>query len=74
MGPKMLNCCRPEQVGTTEYGKMLRRIQILEDGRDPATDTNGWKIEGRKRSSPTRKECKILRNKFELEGLTASQG
>ena len=32
MGPKLLNCCRPEQVGTKEHGKMLKRIQILEDG------------------------------------------
>ena len=29
MGAKLLNCCRPEQVGTKEYGKMLNRIQII---------------------------------------------
>ena len=28
-----MNCCKPEQVGTKEYGKKLKRIQILEDGR-----------------------------------------
>ena len=33
MGPKGMNCRRPEQVGTKEYGKMLKRIQTLEHGR-----------------------------------------
>ena len=31
MGPKLVNCCRPEQMGTKEYGNMLKRIQTLED-------------------------------------------
>ena len=35
MRPKLINCCRSEQVGTKEYGRMLERIQILEDGRGP---------------------------------------
>ena len=30
MGPTLMNCCRPKQVGTKEHGKMLERIQILE--------------------------------------------
>ena len=33
MGPKLLKCCRPEQVGTKEHGKHLKIIQVLEDGR-----------------------------------------
>ena len=33
MGAKLVNCCKPEQMGTTEYGKMLKRIQTLEDTR-----------------------------------------
>ena len=32
MGPKLMDCCKPEQVGTREHGKMLKRIQVLEDG------------------------------------------
>ena len=28
-----MNCCKPELVGTKEHGKILKRIQILEDGR-----------------------------------------
>ena len=36
MGPKLMNCSKLEQVGTKEHGKMLKRIQILEDGRVPA--------------------------------------
>ena len=46
MGPKLLTCCRPEQVGTKEHGKMLKLIQILEDGRVPAKEAKDRKIEG----------------------------
>ena len=49
MGPKLLNCCRPEQVGTKEHSKMLKRIQVLEDGRVPAKEAKDWKIEGEER-------------------------
>ena len=38
MGPKLMNCCKPEQVVTREYGKMLKRIQVLEQGRTPAKE------------------------------------
>ena len=47
MGPKLVNCCKPEQVGTKEHGKMLKRIQVLEDGRVHAKEANNRKIEGR---------------------------
>ena len=40
-----MNCCKPEQVGTQEHDKMLKRIQILEDGRVPAKEAKNWKIE-----------------------------
>ena len=73
MGPQLLNCCRPEQVGTKEHGKMIKRIQILEDGRVPAKEAKDWKIEGKKRRI-TRKECTRLINEFELEGLMAQKG
>ena len=48
MGPKLMNCCRPEQMGTKEVGKMLKRIQTQEDGRVPAKEARNWKIEGKK--------------------------
>ena len=32
-GTKPMNCCRPEQMDTKEFGKMVKRIQILEEGR-----------------------------------------
>ena len=32
MGPKLMNCCLAEPMGTQGYGKMLKRIQVLEDG------------------------------------------
>ena len=38
MGPKVMNCCRPEQMATKEFGKMMKRIQNLEEGRVPAKD------------------------------------
>ena len=40
MGPQGVN----EKMGTKEYGKMLRRILTLEEGRVPAKDARGWKI------------------------------
>ena len=55
MGPKLLNCCKPEKVDTKEHGKMLKRIQVLEDGRAPAKEARNWMIEGLKRRM-TRKE------------------
>ena len=73
MGPQLLNCCRPEQVGTKEHGKMIKRIQILEDDRVPAEEARDWKIEGRK-TRITREECTRLINEFELEGLMAQKG
>ena len=38
MGRKLMNCCKPEQVGTKEYGNMLKRIPVLEDGGVPAKE------------------------------------
>ena len=43
MGPKMMNCCKSEQVGTKEYGTMLKRIQVLKDGM--VTGKGGKKLE-----------------------------
>ena len=49
MGPTLMNCCRPEQMGTKEFGRMLNRIQTLEEGRAPAKETKNWRIEGEKK-------------------------
>ena len=38
MGPNQMNCCRREQMGTEEYGNILKIIQTLEDGRVPAKE------------------------------------
>ena len=72
-GPKLMKCCKPEQVGTNEYSKMLKRVQILEDCRVPATEASNWKIEGQKRSI-TREECRRLWNEFETGGFMAQKG
>ena len=67
-----MNCCKPEQVGTEECGKMLKRIQVLEDGRVPAKEARSWRIEGQERRS-TRKAYQRLVNKFEMEGFIAQK-
>ena len=33
--PKLMSCCKPQEMGTKEYRRMLTRIQILEEGRVP---------------------------------------
>ena len=48
MGPKLMNYCKPEKVGTKEDGKMLKRIQILDAGRILAKEARNWEIEGQK--------------------------
>ena len=68
-----MNCCRPEQMDTKEFGKLLKRIQISEDGRVPGMEAKHWRIEGEKKRI-TRKEYQRLVNKFEMEGLMAQKG
>ena len=45
MGPKLMNCCKPEEMGTKRFGRMLKRKQTLEEGRVPAKETKSWRIE-----------------------------
>ena len=72
MGPKLVICCRPEQMGTKEFAKMLRRIQTLEEGRVPVKEAQNWRIEGEKKRI-TRTVYQRLVNKFEMEGLMAQK-
>ena len=44
-GPKLMDCRKPVQVGTTEHGNMLKRIQILEDGRVLAREAKNCRVE-----------------------------
>ena len=55
-------------MGTKEYGKMRKRIQVLEDGRVPAKEARSWRIGGQKRRI-MREEYQRLLNKFEMEGF-----
>ena len=73
MGPTLMNCCKPEHVGTEWCGKMLKRIQILEDGRVRAKEAKNWKVEGQKRRI-ARKEYRRLWNEFEMGGFMAQKG
>ena len=58
-----MNRCKQEQVGTKEFFKMLKRVQVLEDGRVPAKEARSWRIEGQKRRI-TREEYQRLLFKF----------
>ena len=63
MGPKQVNCCRTEQMSTKEFGKMMKRIQTLEEGRVPAKEATKWRIDGEK-NRMTRKVYQRLLNNF----------
>ena len=73
MGPKLINCCMPEPTGTKEFGKMVKRIQTLEEVRIPAKEAKNWRIEGEKKRIP-RKEYRRLSNNFEMEDFIAQKG
>ena len=73
MGPKLVNCCKPEQMGTKELGKVMKSSQILEEGRVTAKETKNWRIDG-ERKRITRNEYQRLLNNFEMEGLMAQKG
>ena len=65
MGPKMVNCCRPEQLGTKEFGKTMKRV--------PLKEAKNRIMEGEKKRI-TREEYKRLLNNFEIKGLMAQKG
>ena len=46
-----MNHCKPEKVGTKEYGKMLNRIQVLDEGRIPANDARRQNRRTKKKDS-----------------------
>ena len=73
MGPKLVNCCRLGQMGTKKIGKMMKRIQTLEEGRVPAKEAKNWRIEEEKKII-TREDHKRLPTKIEMEGLMAQKG
>ena len=73
MGPKFLNCCKLEQMGTKEFGKMMKRVQTVEEGRVPAKEAKNWRIEGHQKRITT-KEFQRLSNNFEMDGLMAQKG
>ena len=46
-----MNRCKPDKMDTIEYGKMLKRILISEEGRVPDRNASGWTMDGRKEES-----------------------
>ena len=67
-----MNHCKSEKMEAKEYGKMLKRIVILEEGMVPDRKAKGWKVEEEKRRV-TRKECTRLREEFEAGGFVAQK-
>ena len=45
---------RPEPMGTQGYGKMLKRIQVLEDGGVPAKEARNWRKETKEKNHKKR--------------------
>ena len=45
MGPKLVNCCRLEQMDTKEFGNMVKRIQIPRGRKSPSQ--RGKELENR---------------------------
>ena len=54
-GPKLMNCCNPEQVNIKEHGKMLKRTQVLEEGRIPTSEARNWNLKKEKKDYKARK-------------------
>ena len=59
-------------MGTKEHGKMLKRTQILEEGKVPAKEAKHRKIEGIKKGI-TGKEHRRLLNEFDMGGFMAQR-
>ena len=59
MGPKLMDCCRLEPMGTQQYGKMLKRIQVLEGGGVPAKEARraGGSKDNKEESQETSIRC-----------------
>ena len=68
MGPKLMNCCKPEQMGTKERGN------IIQNSRRRQCASQGCKrLEDRRiKEKITRKEYERLVNKFEMERFNGS--
>ena len=45
MRPKLVNCCRPEQMGTKEFSKMMEKNPDSRIGRVAAKEAKNWRIE-----------------------------
>ena len=73
MGSKLMNCCKPELVDTKEHDKMLKRIQVLEDGRAPAKEARSWRVEGEKRRITEKKVSEVFETSSRMEGFVAQK-
>ena len=70
LGPKLTNCCKPEQVGTTEYGNILKRSQVLEDRRVPTKEARSWNF----LKNYEKRVSEVFLNKFDMDGVMAQKG
>ena len=50
MVQKVFGICEAKNgTNTKEFGKMMKRIQTLEEGRVPAKEAKNWRIEGERK-------------------------
>ena len=70
MGPKLMNCCKPDPMGTHGYAKMLKRIQ---DWKMVACQQRSWRIEGQKKRI-TRIEYQRLLTSLKWKALWRKKG
>ena len=59
-GTTLMHRCQQENMDTKEYGKMLQRTRMFEEGRVLAHNARGWTTEGQERRV-TRKKVPRLK-------------
>ena len=63
-----MNQCRPEKKDTKKPSKTILKLEKVEV---PDRNAEGWKVGEEERSH--KKECKMLREKFEVGGFFMAQ-
>ena len=53
---------------------MLKRFQVLEEGRIPANEASNWNFEGQKRRITRKEQKRLWRNEFQTEDSWRRKG
>ena len=73
MEPKLLDCCKPEHVGTKKTWQNGKTNSDSQRGQVPAKEAKNRKIEGQKRRIAGKEKRRLL-NEFEMGGFMAQKG